>query len=406
MNTANLVGQILFLSGVGLFGMILARLTRLDLTLACLGAGVLAGALIPFLNYDSGLRASNFHDLVFYIILPILIFEAAWYLEPKRLRKWLVPSLLFATIGLMICSSLIALGAYFGINSPTGFPWVAALLTGAILSATDPVAVVAALHRLKAPADLSTLIEGESLFNDATAVVLFAGLLSFAAGEPTAGPGEYIGEFAVVFIGGGLAGALAGLLAAILALLLGDRSKATVVLVMLAFGSFYVAEHILHVSGIMAVVAAAICSKRLLAEHEDQLLSGIGLTWSWLGQLFTALIFVLMGLAIELSMFSSQWLAMLIAIVVAVSARFITVFLVSPVCGILGHAIPVSWQLVLSWGGLRGAIAIALVLTLPTSLPYWWTIQSMVFGVVLFSLLVQGTSCAPLIKRADGNSAM
>lgn len=393
-----IVAQTLLLSGAAIVGMIVHRLTRLDLTLACAGVGVLLGWLIPALGIDTGIRAHSLQDLVFFIILPVLIFEATWHLEPKMLKRWLSPILILATLGVLISCFVTAGIVYFGIAHPTGFPWIAALLTGAILAATDPIAVVSQLKSLDTPADLATLFEGESLFNDGAAVVLFIIIFSFATGTVTESANHLV-FFTTVFLGGLVLGALLGLTAAIVILLLGKVAATSVILVFTAFGGFYLAEEIFHVSGIMAIVASALVSRITLREQETTFLSGITDTWDWLGLLFNSLLFVLMGLVITWDMFQEQWLAMLIAIGAALTARAIAV----GICGLFTRPMlrPISgiWQILLIWGGLRGAIAIALVLSLPLTLPYWWTIQSMVFGVVIFSLLVQSTTFKSLTRH-------
>ena len=130
----------------------------------------------------------------------------------------------------------------------------------------------------------------------------------------------------------------------------------------------------------------------------------MAVTWEWLGSFFNALIFVLMGLVITFEMFTEQWLAIAIAIPASLIARALTVFICGAMTRPLPRPVPMGWQYILVWGGLRGAIAVVLVLSLPLSLPYWWTVQSMVFGVVLFSLLVQGPTMGGLIQKHSGQS--
>ncbi|MCZ6828594.1 MAG: cation:proton antiporter [Gammaproteobacteria bacterium] len=404
MEVPELIGQILFLSASVVVGLLINRLIRLDVTLSCLAAGVLAGLSLPWLGLDTGIRASNIQDLVFYVILPVLIFDAAWHIKPGVLKRWLTPILLLSTVGMIVSTLVVATILYYAIGSPQGFPWIAALLAGAILAATDPIAVVSSLKRFNAPEDLTTLVEGESLFNDASALVLFAAILGFAVSSETQLDQNYLGLFALTFFGGLALGAVLGLGAATLVLLLANSAGSNIILIFSAFSSFYIAEHFFHVSGIMSLVATAMVLRTLLKEHEQQFLGGVVVTWEWLGAFFNALIFVLMGLVITFEMFTDQWLAIAIAIPAALIGRALAVFSCGAVTRPLPRPVPMGWQYILVWGGLRGAIAVVLVLSLPVSLPYWWTVQSMVFGVVLLSLLVQGTTTGGLIRKHRGNA--
>lgn len=394
-----IVGQILVLGGLTLAGLLLNRLLRLELTLACLLVGFLAGLCLEFVDFDTGIRAFNLQEIVFFIILPVLIFEAAWHLSPTTLKAWAVPVLLLATVGVVIGAFVTAGLVYLGISHPQGFPWIAALLTGAILAATDPISVMSQLRASNAPEDLAALFEGESLFNDASSVVLFTIVVAIATQMGHGAESSYLGFFAMVFVGGIVFGLLSGLLATGIALLMGSPVVSRFILVFSAFASFYVAEHVLQVSGIMAVMMTALTTKFLLNEVENTVAQGIADTWEWLGLFLNNLLFVLMGLVITLDMFTERWLAMIIAIAAMLVARTLAVTGVSTFSRLLGKPVPGGWQVLLIWGGLRGAVAIALVLSLPTSLPYWWTIQSMVFGVVVFSLLVQGTTNKYLVRR-------
>jgi len=394
-----ITGQILALLGVALAGQLLSRATKLDITLSCLLCGFLAGLSLQYVDFDTGVRAQNLKDIVFFVILPVLIFEAAWTLNATLLRRWLLPALLLATVGVVVSCFVMAALLYLGVGHVEGFPWIAALLAGAILAATDPIAVIDQLDAQKAPEDLRVLFEGESLFNDASAVVLFGLFISIALGTQGAESGGYLSHFFLVFFGGMVVGVICGLLSSALALLLTNSSATILVLVFTAFGSFYVAEHLLNVSGIMAVMTSSLVVRWALAEVRDTVSQGVGVTWGWLGLFLKTLLFVIMGLVISLDMFKEQWLAMLIAIPAALVARACAV----GVCGLLTlpmkNSIGLGWQILLFWGGLRGAIAVALVLSLPVELPYWYTVQSMVFGVVLFSMLVQGTTSHRIIRR-------
>lgn len=399
-----IVGQVLAVSALAVVGLMVQRALRIELTLACLLVGFVAGLGIEFTSFDTGIRASNLYDLVFFVILPVLIFEAAWELKPALLKKWLLPILLMATLGVLTCTFIAAGLIYAGIGHAEGFPWIAALITGAILAATDPVAVIAQLRAAKVSADLTTIFEGESLFNDATAVVLFSIVIGLATNSVDAAGDSYFAYFFMVAVGGLVFGTVSGLVVSAVLLLIGSSVASRFILVFSAFASFYVAEHLMHISGILAVMMTAIVTRVMLREVQASVTEGIAGTWEWLGTYFNSVLFAIMGLVVTLAMFRDQWLAMLIAIGAAVVARVVGVGVSCLLARPLSEPVSLPWQGLLVWGGLRGAIAIALVLSLPTSLPYWWTIQSMVFGVVLFSLLVQGTSNSYLITKVVGVS--
>ncbi|MEM1402596.1 MAG: sodium:proton antiporter [Pseudomonadota bacterium] len=393
-----IVEQTLALVAITLVAALLRRFTKLDLALACVLCGFIVGQLVGVVGFDTGIRAESLQDVVFFVILPVLVFEAAWHLDTKLLKKWLWPVLLMSTAGVLISCAVTAALVYIGIAHPTGFPWPAALLTGAILAATDPASVISQLRDAKAPEDLAMLFEGESLFNDATAVVLFSLVLSIAL-SPDMISGNGLTLFFAVFIGGACLGLVTGLLASIALLLLGRPANTTVVLLFTAFGSFLLAEHTLNVSGIMAVMVAALVVRGFLKDVESSVAEGLAHTWEWSSELLNSILFVIMGIVITLGMFESHWLAMLIAIGAALAARLVAIVTCGGIAGLTGKKIPWAWQFVLVWGGLRGVIALALALALPIELEYWYTIQSMVFGVVLFSLLVQSTTNKALIRH-------
>ncbi len=130
-------GQVLALAGVAIVALLVTRLTRLELTLSCVLCGFLAGQGIAWLGFDTGIRAHNLEEIVFYVIVPVLIFEASWHIKPALLRRWLPPVLLLATLGVGISCVVTAVLVYYGVGHPQGFPWAAALIAGTILAATD-----------------------------------------------------------------------------------------------------------------------------------------------------------------------------------------------------------------------------------------------------------------------------
>ena len=180
---------ILMLSGLLLLAIMvkpLATWLHIPFSALLVVIGFVASEVLVLSGIDTGIRADNFHDLIFFVFLPVLVFESAYTINVRLLLKNLLP-ILFLAIPIMLLSTFIAAALiYAGIGHPQGFPWIAALLTGALLSATDPVAVVALLRQMGVSERLALLMEGESLFNDATAIVVFAVFLAIASG--TAGP--------------------------------------------------------------------------------------------------------------------------------------------------------------------------------------------------------------------------
>ena len=394
---------VLIMAGLLLIAVViqpLANRIHLPFTATLVITGFLVSELLVGAGVDTGIRAGNFHDLVFFVFLPILIFEAAYNINARLLWQNLLP-ILFLALPLMLLSTLItATLVYFGIGHPTGFPWIAALLTGALLSATDPVAVVALLRQMGVSERLSILMEGESLFNDATAIVVFGVFLAIAsgAGEPMSATDASV-YFMKVFFGGILVGTAVGACISLLVRLTGDPIIKGLATLISAYASFIIAESLLHVSGVMAVLITGL----ILGNAIHRLHGSRGFVeelWEFNAYVANALVFLLMGITITLGMFEERWLAMIIGIAGVFVARAVGIFSFVPLLNCITPIEPVSrpYQIVMMWGGLRGAITLALALSLPVTLDYWWTIQSIAFGVVLFTLFVQATSTGALVR--------
>ena len=380
----------------------LARKIHLPFTAILVITGFIASELLVMTGIDTGIRAENFHDLIFFVFLPVLVFEAAYNINTRLLWQNLLP-ILFLAIPLMLLSTVItATLVYFGIGHPTGFPWIAALLTGALLSATDPVAVVALLRQMGVSERLAILMEGESLFNDATAIVVFSVFLAIATGtDGTMSVADASLHFLHVFLGGIAVGLATGLVFSVLVKFVSETIIKALATVISAYLAFIVAESVLHVSGVMAVLATGL----ILGYRAQHAVSGeqAGFEqelWEFNAWVANALVFLLMGITVTLGMFEERWLAMLIGIAGVLLARALGIFTCVPLLNLATPIEPIGrpYQVVMLWGGLRGAVTLALALSLPTSLDYWWTIQSIAFGVVLFTLFVQAASMAPLLR--------
>ncbi len=383
--------------------------------------GFIASELVVYAGIDTGIRADNFQSIIFYVFIPVLVFESAYNIDKQQLKNNLVVVLFLAIIAMLLTCFIAAVLLFYGIAHDTGFPWIAALITGAILAATDPVAVVDKLREMKAPARISVLLEGESLLNDATAIVLFSLFLSMATATDSVASINTIqsmldvaGSFLLIFFGGALTGLFVGLFFGFLQKRVKQPVLTGVMSLLVAYGSYILAEYFM-VSGVMSTLLAAL-SLSMLSEAGDKLPDGqkintqkidsrVAITgnkylWSMLSHLANVSVFLVMGAVITLEMFEQRWLAMLIAIFSLLIARAISVYGVLLFFAFFKTLkVPFVSQTVLLWGGLRGAVTLALALSLPTSLDYWWTIQSIAFGVVMFSLFVQAPTMSMLVNR-------
>jgi CPA1 family monovalent cation:H+ antiporter len=399
--TAALVAATVSLLLIASLILVVSRRIRLPFTVVLVVIGIVLALLIERYPHElhllGELEASP--ELILYVFLPTLIFQSTFNLDVRSLRHNLAPILTLAVPGLVLSTALIGLILWL----TTPLPLDVALLLGAILSATDPVAVIAIFERLGAPHRLMILVEGESLFNDATAIVLSRILIGVvAAGTISGGTiADGVIDFFALFVGGLLLGILLGWITGLLLGLLESEPMVEITTTTaLAYVAFLLAEDLLHVSGVMAVMGAGLtlggwgrakisASVRVYLEQFIDMLAFIA----------TALIFLMVGLKIDLA---ALWgsLDMLAWVVVAMLvARAVLVFGLMPLVGrIPGFGrINGAYQAVMFWGGLRGAIALAIVLSLP-AFEYSQLFVTLVSGAVLFTLIVQGLTIEPLVR--------
>ncbi|MBI1372273.1 MAG: cyclic nucleotide-binding domain-containing protein [Phycisphaera sp.] len=338
-------------------------------------------------------------DLILFVFLPTLIFESAFNLDGRQLRKNLTPVMTLAIPGLILSTGVI--GAI--VAALTDIPLPAALLLGAILSATDPVAVIAMFKQLGAPRRLTVLVEGESLFNDATSIVVAMILLDVAMrGQVSGGAAAWgVAQFFIVFFGGlAVGGVLAGACGWLLSKVNGDEAIEISLTTVLAYGSFVIAEHYLHVSGVMAGIAAAVLMGGWGRTKISPSVAGyLHHFWEYAAYVANAMIFLLVGLSVDLNALWASAGVLAIVVLAMLVSRAATIFGLVPLIGRLTHPISGAFQAVMYWGGLRGAIALALALHLPHDFPFRDTFIALVTGAVLFTLLVQGVSIEWLVRR-------
>ncbi len=340
-------------------------------------------------------------DVILFVFLPTLIFESAFNLDARQLRQNLLPVLTLAIPGLVLSTGII--GGLVWLLTPLDLP--AALLLGSILSATDPVAVISLFRSLGVPMRLTVLVEGESLFNDATAIVAARILMSVVAGgyllTPETALGSVIGFF-TVFIGGALVGwVLAVAIGWILGWVENDPYIETSLTTILAYLSFLAAEELFHVSGVMATVAAGLTMGGWgRAKISGPVAGFLEHFWEYLAFLANALIFLFVGLRVNLGALYDSLDILVWVIPAMLLSRAVVIYGLVPLVGRLPGALPVgrSYQTVMYWGGLRGAIALAIVLSLG-DFAHAETFVALVMGAVLFTLLVQGLTIEGLVHR-------
>ena len=386
---------LLIISAVG----IATRFWRLPYPIALVLAGLALGALLrgplPFLH-DLSLDAIQLTPhLILVLFLPALLFEATLHIEVTALRKTLLPIGLLAIPGVLLTAGIVGALVSWGI----GLDWPTALLFGAIVAATDPIAVLAIFKRMGAPHELELLIEGESLFNDGTAVVLSRILL----GVVLAGafdPADGMLNFALIVGGGLLIGLLTGTLASRLTAQIDDHLIEITLTTILTYGTFVVAEA-LHVSGVIAVVTAGLVLGNVGARRGMSPTTRLALLtfWEYVAFLLNSAIFLLIGLQVDLGSLVANWLPIAIAIGAVLLARAVVVYGLGLIVLPLPRVLPLRWLHTLFWGGLRGAVSLAVVLSLPANLAVRPLLLDLTFGVVLFTLLAQGLTMEPLLRR-------
>jgi CPA1 family monovalent cation:H+ antiporter len=378
---------IVLLSLATIVAILVKRVIRLPYTIALVVSGMIIG-----LFHITHISLTK--DLIFFFFLPPLLFEGALHFEFNHLKEnaRIIGSL--AVIGMGVTTAIVGTICHLLL----GIPWLHALLFGAIISPTDPISVIALFRKLGVEKRLSIIVEGESIFNDGMGIVVFGilfGMISKGAFDPIL----TIKDFVVVTFGGVAVGAILGFFAYVLLKRVDDHVVEVLITILLAYGSFIVAEHTLHLSGVMAVVAAGVLignqGKQLAMSPTTRI--SIHSFWEILAFIVNSLIFILIGLKIPIVEIIGHGSIVIVGIVAVVIGRAVAVYGLFTVLNLLWERVKTSWVHVVYWGGIRGSIPIALILGLPT-IGYREEIAVMVYGVVLFSLIFQGLSMGGLLR--------
>jgi len=369
-----------------LLGLVSRRARVLPYPVVLAGAGVVVGLLpgepLPHIGADVILLA----------FVPGLVFEAALTLDLPELRRRLIPVTLLATVGVVLTVLLIGTLTHIAL----GLSWASGFLLGSILAATDPIAVVTLLRQVKAPGGLAAILEGESLFNDGTGVAVFSAVLAtIVAGHPSFGDATV--RFVAITIGGAVVGIAVGFLGVALVRVAEDASLEILATLVIAYGS-YLAADLVHASGIVAVVSAGVVIARYGSStgklHGTQLLG----FWNLLAFVLNAILFILVGAALP------AWKLLPVAGLVFETFAIMLLTRAVPVYGLLAasalrsQAIPWAWRHLTFWAGLRGALSVALALSVAGVAGVDSRVSAVAYGVVLLSLLVQGGLIVPATR--------
>ncbi len=350
----------------------------------------------------------DFRKLLMEGMLSFLLFAGALHVDFSQLKEQRLPVVLFATIGVMISTFLVG-GMMYGLFSVLGISiaFIHCLLFGALISPTDPIAVLGILKEAKVPKRLETLIAGESLFNDGIGVVVFLTIFNLAlSGQDHIDPG-HVGLLFLEEVGGGiLLGGILGGMAYYLMRTIENYEIEVLITLALVMGGYLLASY-LHVSGPLAMVVAGLVLghdrfRQSTMSEETELY--VDKFWELLDLLLNAVLFVLIGLEIVLiSLEQNYLLAGLLAIPVVLLARFLALGTPIQLLKRTLEHFPYMTRL-MTWGGLRGGISIALALSLPPSMPRD-LILTVTYVVVVFSIGVQGLSLGPIVKRIFNKGA-
>ena len=344
-------------------------------------------------------------ELLFTVFLPGLLFEAAFHIEPAAFRRMWVAVTALAIPGVVAAVAITAalvIVSLRGLSIVPDFTWGAALIFAAIVAATDPVAVTALFRQLSAPGDLLVLVEGESLLNDGTSIVFLSLILSYVDGVPSTAL-SLVGHFIVIAGGGAAIGIIVGAIITQIIRRVDDPMVEITLTTIAAYGSFALGED-LRVSGVIAtVVAGMLCGRYGRVHMSATTHDAVELFWEYVAFALNSVVFLLIGFEVSITTMAASWREILVAYGAVLVTRGVIVFggrvLWRPLRRRGEAAPPFSWSVVLVWGGLRGALSMVLALSLGAALPDRALVVTMTTGVVLLTLVVQGLTMAPLLRR-------
>jgi monovalent cation:H+ antiporter, CPA1 family len=325
------------------------------------------------------------------VLLPTLIFEAAWNLNlPELVRTW-IPMSFMALPGVFVTVAVVGGGLVLaGV-----MPLLPALLLGAIVAPTDPIAVIGTFRRLHVPSPLVAIVEGEALFNDGVSVVLFSAFALALTGGGAVRPLTVAGNIVLVAVGGAAIGCVVAALVFAVARWAADRDLHVIATVIVAYGA-YLGADAAHVSGIFGALTGGVLYRVLERRRNDEPTSErVNTFWSIAAFFANTLVFMTVGARIQFWRVIEHPGGLAITLGLVIASRLALVYGILPLLGVKKRA----WQHVIALSGIRGGICIALALSLPEGTPFREDILDAVYGVVAVTIFVQGLALAPVMRR-------
>jgi CPA1 family monovalent cation:H+ antiporter len=385
--TINAVELFVILVATATAAALVVRRIALPYTVVLVVLGLLAALIAP----GSNVKVPS--ELILTVFLPGLVFEGGYRVDLGHLRRIFGTVVLLAIPGVLISAVVVG----YVLNLATGMPIELGFLVGAMLAATDPPAVLATIKRMRAPALLATTIEAESLFNDGTAIVLFAVALGALSGTASLIDAGF--SLVLTIVSSAIIGAVGGYVASRLVARIDDHLIELSVSLVLAYGTYLISDQ-LHESGVIATVVAAIVFGNYARSWgmSERTQEAIDTVWEFAAFLLTALLFLLIGLSINLTDLGDALLPIGWGILAILAARALVIYLIVGGASrivrrpIMHAGIPLSWLNIMLAAGMRGAVTVALALSLPADVPQRELLVEVAFGITLFTLIAQGLS--------------
>ncbi|HEX4211934.1 MAG TPA: sodium:proton antiporter [Candidatus Dormibacteraeota bacterium] len=334
-------------------------------------------------------------SLILFVLLPGLLFESSFNIRWRHVRDNLAAIVGLSTVGVLLTTAVV--GFLGSLSLQLALP--VAILFGALVSPTDPVAVTAVFRRIGVPSRLIDLVESEALLNDGTGAIVFAIALAATQGGQLA-PGPAVLTFLQLGLGGCALGVAVGLLLSLVTSRLDDPQVEITLTGIAAYGGYLVADY-LHVSPILCVVCAGFVLGNVGRPKgmSERTQAAVDVFWDYVSFLLNTAVFVLIGLDVPWEAIIRVWPLVLAAAGILLVARALAVYPLLIVLRPLGRRINLRWQHLMVWSGLRGAVALALLLSLQTSGPgAYQSLRGLVYGVVLISIIVQGLTMGPVAR--------